>query len=81
MILKGVFMENHVGFPLFPYPELRNDYNLNKMRYKNDPVIIKYHKDYQMWDNYYETKFSSEEHLRRCPLCRVDILEWKRIIQ
>jgi hypothetical protein len=73
--------EPRVDPPLFPYPELRNDYNLNKTRYKNDPVIIKYHKDYQTWENHYDTKFSSEEHIRRCPLCRVDILDWKRVIQ
>jgi hypothetical protein len=66
--------EPRVGEPLFPYPELEDDYyrkNQHHPSYENDPVIIKYHQDRRKWDDYYDIKYQSEGNLRKCPICRI----------
>lgn len=65
--------QQRINEPQFPYPELEDDYYLKNQGhpyYENDPVIIKYHEEWNNWDNYYESKMENEQNLRKCPLCR-----------
>ena len=72
---KRVFYgdENLKNEPKFPYPELEDDYflkNQGHSYYENDPEIIKYHQDWNNWDDLRDQKYSNEENLRKCPICR-----------
>jgi hypothetical protein len=59
--------------PKFPYPELEDDYFLKNQghpSYENDPDIIKYHEQWNHWDNLNDIKRESENYLLKCPICR-----------
>ena len=59
--------------PSFPYPELEDDYffkNQGHPFYENDPIIIQYHKEWNMWDDEREINAEQENYLKNCPICR-----------
>jgi len=60
--------------PKFPYPDLEEEYFEEGNIYDkicNDPLILKYHEDYNKWDDEREEKTIKEEYLRLCPICRL----------
>jgi hypothetical protein len=59
--------------PQFPYSsEIEDDYEntINDLRWKNDPLIQKYHEDWDKWELERTMKESSESYLKVCPICR-----------
>lgn len=59
--------------PLFPYPNIENDYYDDQENSKWDieyPLIKKYNKEWNRWDSRKMEKYDNESYLRRCPLCR-----------
>ena len=64
--------------PQFPYPDdvyteyenLTNDIMENiefRLRY---PLIVKWDRDWNAWDDKRQEKYEKEENLRLCPYCR-----------
>ena len=68
--------------PPFPYPELEDEYfdgigntPANPMFY--DPLVVKYNRDWNAWDDAWNTSYSREKSLRKCPLCRKSMVVWR----
>jgi hypothetical protein len=59
--------------PKFPYPDIEDEYDENQEnpKWDNDyPLIQIYNKIWNKWDDEKTHKYTNEEHLRKCPLCR-----------
>lgn len=59
--------------PHFPYPHIENEYYAdpdNQKWTKDYPLIAKYNKDLDEWDNQRELQYEKKDHLHKCPLCR-----------
>lgn len=64
--------DDSIKAPVFPYPDIEDEYfNFPEdPRWENYPLIRIYNLWYDIWDDERTTKYESENHLRRCPLCR-----------
>lgn len=64
--------ESRIGEPVFPYPELEEEYKENPYhkKWSNYLLIQLYQEEYEIWNMKEIDKYMSEGHLRRCPLCR-----------
>lgn len=73
--LKRCFYgEKRICEPIFPYKDIEQEYfaDPDNVKWKiYYPLIEKYIKYYNDWDNYYNEKYSNEENLRKCPICRL----------
>ncbi len=59
--------------PIFPYPEIEDEYfdNSDNEKWINEyPLIKKYNEDYDLWLDMKDEKYKNEENLRKCPICR-----------
>ena len=61
--------------PRFPYPDREDEYFDYEPSYEvhplyTDPLVVKYHADWNRWDDDWNAKRATEGHLRKCPLCR-----------
>lgn len=58
--------------PIFPYPELEEDYDEDPSNTKWDeyPAILNFKYRSDLWANQRDRQIDETEHLRRCPLCR-----------
>jgi hypothetical protein len=59
--------------PQFPYPDIEDEYydDQDNSRWEIDyPLIEKYNKDWNEWDNNKQSKYNTENYLRMCTLCR-----------
>jgi hypothetical protein len=63
---KRVYYGDQSGEPTFPYSDDRDNPKWD-IEY---PLIKKYEKDSDAWDEAQEENYESEESIRRCPLCR-----------
>jgi hypothetical protein len=64
--------ESHIGEPMFPYPQLEEEYKDNPYhkKWRNYILIQIYREEYETWNYKNIDKYMSEGNLRRCPLCR-----------
>ena len=70
--------EDKENEPLFPYPDIEDEYfddpNIffNKLdNYKYKEAIEEYEFLYNIWFDKKDEKYEKEEYLRRCPLCKI----------
>ena len=65
--------ETREGEPIFPYPDIEDEYydDTDNPKWDNDyPLLKKYNKHWNRWDGEISKKYNNEQHLRKCPLCR-----------
>jgi len=65
--------ETNVGEPIFPYPDIEDEYYEDQENQKwdiNYPLIKMYNEEFNIWDNIKTKKYDNEEYLIKCPLCR-----------
>jgi len=61
------------GEPLFPYPEIEEEYYEERENPKwktHYPLIYIYQRDWDIWENNRWIKYENERNLRLCPVCR-----------
>jgi len=61
------------GEPVFPYPEIEDRYfedTENPLSVSDYPLINLYNEEYNNWDDNRWNRYSNQQNLRRCPLCR-----------
>lgn len=63
------------GEPQFPYPDREDEYfdhdpNEGLHPLETDPLVQQYHADWKRWDSEWNHRYSEEENLRKCPVCR-----------
>jgi hypothetical protein len=63
------------GQPQFPYPDREDEYFDHlplqpRHPLDSDPLVVKYHRDYERWEEERGRQWVAEEHLRKCPMCR-----------
>lgn len=64
-----------IGEPPFPYPDREDEY-FDQDPFclphplETDPLVLKYHADYTLWNRENVRQWYAEESLRKCPLCR-----------
>lgn len=59
--------------PIFPYPDIEEEYydDPDNPKWNIDyPLIQIYNMEHDKWLHEYEEKYTNEEFLRKCPLCR-----------
>lgn len=64
-----------IGQPQFPYPDREDEYFDHlplqpRHPLDSDPLVVKYHRDYERWEEERGRQWIAEEHLRKCPMCR-----------
>jgi len=64
--------ENIEGEPIFPYPDIEDEYydDTQNIKWENYPLIKIYDEESNKWDDDKNEKYNQEEYLRKCPLCR-----------
>ena len=68
--------ENNEGRPIFPYPDIEDEYwddvrdEKNIKWYIDYPLIKIFYEEYDNWDNEKNAKYENEKNLRICPVCR-----------
>jgi hypothetical protein len=64
--------ENIEGEPIFPYPDIEDEYydDRENIKWENYPLIQMYDEEWNKWDDAKNKKYNQEENLRKCPLCR-----------
>ena len=64
--------ENLEDEPIFPYPEIENEYynDINNIKWENYPLIKMYNEEWYKWNDVKRENYEQEEYLRRCPICR-----------
>jgi hypothetical protein len=63
--------ESREGEPVFPYPDIEDDYdNDRNLNLENYPLIKVYNEEWNKWEDDKETKYHDEKNLRKCSLCR-----------
>ena len=65
--------ENIEGEPIFPYPDIENEYDddTENIKWANDYPLIKiYYEEWDKWDNEKTEKYENEKNLRICSICR-----------
>ncbi len=70
---KRCYYGSEENEPAFPYPEIEDEYDNDSENPKwnnNYPLIEIYNEEYEIWLDEKEEKYSNEEYLRKCPLCR-----------
>jgi hypothetical protein len=70
---KRCYYGDESGEPLFPYPDIEEEYydDLDNPKWKIEyPLIDKYEKDYDIWDEDKYINYEKETFLQKCPLCR-----------
>jgi len=69
---KRCYYGDQSGEPSFPYPEIEEKYNEDpeNPKWLQDPLIQRYHEEWNAWDDTRMEKYENEMHLRTCPLCR-----------
>ena len=69
---KRCYWGDFSGEPIFPHPEIRNEYDVDTEdpKWNEYPLIKKYEEDHTNWDNVKNEKDENESNLRQCPLCR-----------
>jgi len=71
---KRCYYGDKSGEPQFPYPDIEDEYYNDQENPKWNiqyPLIKIYNDEYKKWDDNREEKYNNEEHLRRCPFCRI----------
>ena len=71
---KRCYYGDQSGEPQFPYPDIEDEYYDDQENPKWNiqyPLIKIYNDEYKKWDDNREKKYNNEEHLRRCPFCRI----------
>lgn len=62
------------GKPTFPYPDEEEEYydSRENPKWSNEmyPLIAVFKYKEDLWDMYQELRYTDEENLRKCPLCR-----------
>ena len=62
------------GEPPFPYPDKEDEYfdtgNEPENPLYHDPLVVKYNRDWNRWEDAWQEANSMEENLRKCPICR-----------
>jgi hypothetical protein len=70
---KRCYYGDESGEPVFPYPDIEDEYydDRNNITWTYDyPLIEKYHKEWNKWDDERNEKYAKEHNLRICPICR-----------
>ncbi len=70
---KRCFYGDNSGQPVFPYPEIEDEYynDEDNIKWKTTyPLISLYNKEWYEWENNRMEREESEKHLTLCPLCR-----------
>jgi hypothetical protein len=69
---KRIFYPCYDNEPLFPLPELEDEYNNDPDNpiWDNIPLIKKWRLEWNKWDDNINSKYEYEEFLRKCPICR-----------
>ena len=65
--------DNAENEPKFPYPDIEDEYydNTENPKWENNYPLIKiYNEEWNKWDDKKIQKYTNEENLRKCPLCR-----------
>jgi len=64
--------EDTDGEPLFPYPDIEDEYYDDQENSKWDeyPLIKIHNEEWNNWDDNKNEKYENEENLRNCPICR-----------
>jgi hypothetical protein len=63
------------GEPQFPYPDREDEYFDHDPfqpphPLETDPLVIRFHRDHERWEEEWSQRRAAEENLRKCPLCR-----------
>lgn len=64
---------NIENMPIFPYPDLEEEYYNNPEHIKWDidyPLIKSYYNQLDIWEKNNELQYENESHLHKCPICR-----------
>lgn len=66
------------GEPQFPYPEREDEYDEGGPDHplNFDPLVIKYNRDWNRWDDEWNYRYGQENSIRKCPLCRKAMLRF-----
>lgn len=69
---KRIFFPCYDNEPIFPLPDIENEYDMDpdNPKWDNIQLIKKWRLEWLQWDNNKNSKFESEEFLRKCPICR-----------
>ncbi len=64
-----------IGEPQFPYPDREDEYYETgpfdpPHPLDADPLVVKYHRDHERWEEELSQQREAEQNLRKCPLCR-----------
>ena len=68
--------ENRDGEPLFPYPDIEDEYyddiypENNKKWITDYPLIQIFNEEWNKWDDENNDKHENERYLQNCPVCR-----------
>jgi len=68
--------ENRDGEPLFPYPDIEDEYyddpnaENNKKWITDYPLIQIFNEEWNKWDDEKNDKHENERYLQNCPVCR-----------
>lgn len=64
--------ENLDGKPIFPYPDIEDEYydDTENIKWDDYPYIKIYNEEWNKWDDEKNEKYDNEENLRICPICR-----------
>jgi hypothetical protein len=64
--------ENLDGKPIFPYPDIEDEYydDSENIKWDEYPFIKIYNEEWNKWDDEKNENYKNEENLRICPICR-----------
>lgn len=65
---KCYFTNVDIDEPVFPYGI---DEDPDDVKWDNDPLVIKYRDDYDIWEDEQDKLYKEQEELKRCPLCKI----------